>query len=250
VTVGGPAGVEAGDIAILPAAAAVFGPRLPLARAFVHRLATEGLTRGLLGPREVPRLWERHVLNCAVLADLLPAGVEVVDVGSGAGLPGIVLAVRRPDLRVTLLEPMQRRVAFLVETVAGLELGDTVRVLRGRAEDSAVRQQVGPSDYVTARAVAPLDRLVEWCLPLVRPGGRLLALKGARAAEEVASAGGQLRRWGAGEISVAELGRDLLPEPTWVVEVQRSATGARVPNPTVARPARRKPAQRREKGSR
>ena len=212
----------------VPAAAgAVFGTRLPLALDYVQRLATDGVERGLLGPREVPRLWDRHLLNCAVLTELLPESARVVDVGSGAGLPGIVLALRRPDLQVALVEPMQRRVAFLEEAVAGLGLTATVRVVRGRAEDRDVRRSVGGGDWVTARAVAPLDRLVKWCLPLVSPGGRLLALKGARAAEEVAEHQGALRRLGATEVAVRTLGRDLLAEPTWVVLVRRGGSGGR-----------------------
>jgi 16S rRNA (guanine527-N7)-methyltransferase len=219
------AGGSAPDAPAPPAVAArVFGPRLPLAVAYTARLAGDGVQRGLLGPREVPRLWDRHVLNCAVLADLLPADSRVVDVGSGAGLPGVVLAVRRPDLRVVLVEPMQRRVDFLVETVDRLGLTGQIRVVRGRAEERLVRVEVGEVDSVVARAVAPLDRLVKWCLPLVPPGCRLLALKGTRAEAEVEEHRAALRRAGAGAITVQTLGADVLEEPTWVVVVER-ATG-------------------------
>jgi 16S rRNA (guanine527-N7)-methyltransferase len=203
-----------------PAAASdVFGDRLALADEYVRRLATDGVARGLIGPREVPRLWDRHVLNCAVLTELLPPGARVVDIGSGAGLPGVVLALRRPDLQVVLVEPMQRRVDFLEETVAALGLGGEIQVLRGRAEEREVRRAVGGTDWVTARAVAPLDRLVKWCLPLVGPDGRLLALKGARATDEVAEHRDTLQRSGATVLEVRTLGQGLLDEPTWVVVV-------------------------------
>jgi 16S rRNA (guanine527-N7)-methyltransferase len=142
----------------------------------------------LIGPRELPRLWERHLLNSAAIASLVPAGARVVDVGSGAGLPGIPLALARPDLTVTLLEPLARRVAFLTECVDRLGL-ERVTVVRGRAEEGPVRRELGGADVVTARAVAPLDRLAGWCLPLLRPGGLLLAMKGSTAAEELAAAG-------------------------------------------------------------
>lgn len=206
----------------------LFGTRLPLARAYADRLAGDGVVRGLIGPREVPRLWDRHLLNCAVLTDLLAPGTRVVDVGSGAGLPGLALAVRRADLQVVLVEPMQRRVDFLFETVATLGLGDQVRVVRGRVEDPETRQRVGSVNSVVARAVAPLDRLVKWCLPLVPPGSALFALKGARARAEVDEHRAALRRAGAGTIRVQQLGNGVLDEPTWVVVVERAAgSGAR-----------------------
>jgi 16S rRNA (guanine527-N7)-methyltransferase len=208
-------------------ATVVFGDRLPLAVEYVRRLSTDGVQRGLIGPREVPRLWDRHLLNCAVLTDLLPDSARIVDVGSGAGLPGIVLALRRPDLEVVLVEPMQRRVDFLDEVVAALGLAVKVRVVRGRAEDREVRRNVPAADWVTARAVAPLDRLVKWCLPLVGPGGRLLALKGARAADEVAEHGEALRRAGATVVEIRTLGKDLLAEPTRVVVVAKSRRDGR-----------------------
>jgi 16S rRNA (guanine527-N7)-methyltransferase len=207
-----------------PAAAAeLFGTRLALAQRYAQRLATAGVERGLLGPREVARLWPRHLMNCAGLADELPVGATVVDVGSGAGLPGLVLAIRRPDLRVRLLEPMLRRVTFLEETVAELGLADTVDVVRGRAEDRAVRATIGPVEWVVARAVAPLERLGGWCLPLLAPGGRLLALKGERAATELAEARPALRRLGAGSATVRQLSEVPGTEPTWVVVVEWDA---------------------------
>src|SRR5689334_11355452 len=151
-------------------AAGVFAHRLMLAERYVDMLATAGVERGLIGPREVPRLWTRHVLNCAVVVPRIPAGATVADVGSGAGLPGLVWAIARPDLEVTLIEPLLRRTIFLEEAVADLGL-ESVTVIRARAED--VDQTF---DVVTARAVASLEKLGSWCLPLVRPGGVLLAL--------------------------------------------------------------------------
>ena len=171
-----------------PEARAVFGPAVDAAIEYVRLLATEGAVRGLIGPREVPRLWDRHLLNSAAIASLVPPGARVVDVGSGAGLPGIPLALVRPDLTITLLEPLARRVTFLTECVDRLGL-DRVTVVRGRAEEGPVRRELGGADVVTARAVAPLDKLAGWCLPLLRPGGRLLAMKGSTAAEELAAAG-------------------------------------------------------------
>ena len=170
----------------------VFAPaRLPALEQYAALLASEGVLRGLIGPREVPRLWDRHLVNCGLLAPLIPEGVRVADLGSGAGLPGLVLALARPDLRVTLIEPMARRVAFLNEACA--ELGvEGVTVARGRAEDFPERHAF---DVVTSRALAPLPRLLAWSLPLVAPGGAVLAMKGSSAAEEIETAGPDLVRW-------------------------------------------------------
>ena len=145
--------------------------RLPLAVAYADLLATEGVVRGLIGPREAPRLWDRHLLNCAVLGEAVPQDATVCDIGSGAGLPGLVLAIARPDLRVTLVEPLLRRTTFLEEVVSALSLPH-VEVVRGRADDL---HGVRTFDVVTSRAVAPLERLLQWSMPLVvprrRPGG-------------------------------------------------------------------------------
>ena len=176
------------DPAVPAEAGSVFGPAVDAAAEYARLLATEGTVRGLIGPREVPRLWERHLLNSAAIASLVPVGSRVVDVGSGAGLPGIPLALARPDLTVTLLEPLARRVAFLTECVRRLGL-ERVTVVRGRAEEGPIRRQLGGADVVTARAVAPLDKLAGWCLPLLRPGGLLLAMKGSTAAAELAATG-------------------------------------------------------------
>jgi 16S rRNA (guanine527-N7)-methyltransferase len=180
-----------------------------VAERYAAWLAGAGVERGLLGPREADRLWDRHLLNCAVVGVLLAPGDRVVDVGSGAGLPGIPLALARPDCTVVLLEPLARRAAFLDEVVADLGLAPRVTVVRGRAEDHA-----GTYDVVTARAVAPLERLAGWCLPLLRPGGRLLAIKGARAAAEVAAAPALRAR-------VEQVGAGIVDPPTTVVTMTR-----------------------------
>lgn len=197
----------------------VFGSRLPLAEQYADLLAGEATVRGLIGPREVPRLWERHVLNCALLADLVPEGARVVDIGSGAGLPGLVLAVRRPDVEVTLLEPLLRRTTFLELAVTELGL-DHVTVQRGRAEDAHGKQWF---DVVTSRAVAPLDRLGRWSLPLVDRGGAMLAMKGSSAPEELEAARAGLRKLGARRFDVHRLGAELLDPPVTVIEARLPA---------------------------
>src|SRR5215203_3938564 len=191
------------DIETPAVAAAVFGAALGRAEAYARLLATGGTVRGLIGPREVPRLWDRHLLNSAAIAELVPRDARVVDVGSGAGLPGIPLALARPDLSVTLLEPLARRATFLEECVHQLGL-ETVTVLRGRAEEGPTRRAVGGADVVTARAVAPLDRLAGWCLPLLRPGGVLLAIKGSTASEELAETRDALTALGAADATVTQ----------------------------------------------
>lgn len=206
----------------VPAAArAVFGDRYAAAERYVALLAGPGVIRGLIGPREADRLWERHMLNSAVVGELVSAGMQVLDVGSGAGLPGIPLALARPDLAVTLLEPMARRVAWLQEVVAELEL--PVRVHRGRVEDARIRSELGGWDVVTARAVAPLGRLASWCLPLVVPDGRLLAIKGASAGEEAERDADAVRSAGGGAVDIVQCGAAVVRPPTTVVVVQRRA---------------------------
>lgn len=191
----------------------MFGSRLPLAERYVELLSTGGVERGLIGPREAPRLWERHILNCAVVVPRVPEGSTIADVGTGAGLPGLVWAIARPDLHVTLVEPLLRRTTFLEEVVADLDLSN-VRVVRARAEEVSET-----FDVVTARAVAPLEKLAGWCLPLVRPGGVLLALKGRTAEDEVAASRSALHKMGATDIVVSSHGD--LQVPTTVVEVTR-----------------------------
>lgn len=202
------------------AARALFAERLPLAAAYAELLVTDGVVRGLIGPREAPRVWERHLLNSAAVAELVPPDAFVVDVGSGAGLPGLVLALARPDLTVTLVEPMARRTTFLTEAVAALALTERVTVLRSRAEEAGGALP-DPADVVTARAVAPLDRLAAWCLPLAAVGGRLLAVKGESAADEVTTHAGAVRRLGGATPVVHRCGVGLLEQPTTVVEVVR-----------------------------
>jgi len=166
-------------------------------------------------------LWDRHLLNCAALTELLPVGARIVDVGSGAGLPGVVLAIRRPDLRVDLVESLQRRVQFLEEAVTGLGLDESVRVVRGRAEERHVIDAVGSAQWVTARAVAPLDRLVKWCLPLLEPGGTLLAMKGSSAAAEIQAHQAEIHRLGASRLETVQCGMEWAREPVAVVVVHR-----------------------------
>lgn len=189
--------------------------RWDLADRYAALLATEGVVRGLIGPREAPRLWERHLANCAVLGDLVPAGASVCDVGSGAGLPGLVLAIARPDVSVTLLEPLLRRTTFLEEAVADLGL-DRVEVVRGRAD---ALHGVRTFDVVTSRAVAPLERLLRWSMPLVAPTGAMVAMKGSSAADEVAAVEGILAELGCAEPEVLTLGAGRLPESTCAVRV-------------------------------
>jgi 16S rRNA (guanine527-N7)-methyltransferase len=198
------------------AAAAIFGARVELAARYADWLAGAGVERGLLGPREVPRLWDRHLLNCAVVAALLPRDARIADVGSGAGLPGVAWAIARPDLRVVLIEPLLRRVRFLEEVVAELDLASAVEVRRGRAEDLA---GLGV-DVATARAVAPLDRLLRWSVPLLRDRGQLLAFKGERAETELAAAGPVLAGLGARRWWVQTVGAEHVDPPATVVRVE------------------------------
>lgn len=209
-----------------PAAAEeLFGTRLDQTIAYAGLLATEGVSHGLLGPREVPRLWDRHLLNCAVVAALVPANAHLCDVGSGAGLPGIVIALARPDVQVVLLEPLLRRATFLDAAREQLAL-DNVEVVRGRAEEQWGRLTV---DTVTARAVAPLDRLARWTMPLLRTGGELLALKGAGAPAELDAAIPTLRKQGATAWHVEQLGVAVLETPTSVVRVRKGVATASAP---------------------
>lgn len=195
----------------------VFGERFPDAVRYAELLADAGVKRGLIGPREVPRLWTRHLLNCAVLSEAVPEGVSVCDVGSGAGLPGIPLALVRPDLRITLLEPLLRRTTFLQEVVELLGL-DHVTVVRGRAEE--VLGTLTPVHVVTARAVAPLDRLAGWGVPLLRPYGEMLALKGDTAEEELRGARAALGKLGVVDSSVLRVGVGVVDPPATVVRVE------------------------------
>ncbi|GAA1296940.1 16S rRNA (guanine(527)-N(7))-methyltransferase RsmG [Pseudonocardia xinjiangensis] len=200
-------------------AGSVFGDRLPLARRFAEHLVTSGVERGLIGPREAPRVWDRHVLNCALVAELVPDGARLVDVGSGAGLPGIPLALARPDLGIVLIEPLARRVEWLREVIA--DLGLSVTVERGRAEETVVRRRWEGADVVTARAVAPLARLAGWSLPLLRPGGILLAMKGATAQAEIERDAAAVRRFGGGVPRIERAGVGVIDPPSTVVVIER-----------------------------
>ena len=194
----------------------VFGDRLPVVEKYAEILAVQGVGRGLIGPREVDRLWERHLVNSALMLPRVPQAATVADVGSGAGLPGLVWAITRPDLQVTLIEPLLRRSTFLDEVVQSLEL-DNVTVLRARAED--VTQTF---DVVTARAVAALPKLSNWCMPLVTPGGSFLALKGKSAADELAKSRSTLKRLGATSVEITNYGLDGQPElDVTMVEIQK-----------------------------
>jgi 16S rRNA (guanine527-N7)-methyltransferase len=222
------------------AARTLFGDRLDLAKAYARLLATDGVVRGLIGPHEAPRIWARHLLNCAAVTELIPTGCAVLDVGSGAGLPGIVLAIARPDLSVVLVEPLARRTAFLTEVVTALGLDRSVTVVRARAEElasGAAGIEAIPADIVTARAVAPLDRLAGWCLPLTAAGGRLLALKGSSAADEVEEYRAAVGRLGGGAPVVRQCGVELVDPPTTVVEIVRERVVG--PGGSRARSARR-----------
>jgi 16S rRNA (guanine527-N7)-methyltransferase len=204
----------------VPAAAvALFGEATDAAARYVAMLAGDGVVRGLIGPREVPRLWDRHMLNSAALAEVVPQGARVVDVGSGAGLPGIPLGLARPDLTLTLVEPMARRVEFLQDVVTELER--PWRIIRGRAEERSVVRAVGPVDVVTARAVAPLPRLVGWCSGLLAPGVQLIALVGTKAAAEVPDLVPELEAAGMRDVHTRAVGVDLGAAATTVVVMTR-----------------------------
>lgn len=195
----------------------MFGARLELAERYGDHLATSGIERGLIGPHEGERLWERHLLNSAAMGELVPNAAQVVDVGSGAGLPGIPLAVARPDITVELVEPLLRRTLWLHEVLDDLELAPQVVITRGKAAMIGKRA----ADVVTARAVAPLERLLPMCMPLVRPGGLLLALKGEHAQEEVDAVHSRIRKWRVAELTVTRCGSGVLAEEATVVVARR-----------------------------
>jgi len=223
--------------------------RLPLITQYAESLATEGVIRGLIGPREVPRLWERHLLNCGALGALLPPESGVADIGSGAGLPGLVLAIARPDLQLTLIEPLLRRTTYLQEVVDELELHN-VTVVRGKADVLHGKKRY---DVVTSRAVAPLERLLTWSMPLVAPTGALVALKGSAITAEIEEARPVLRAYGCAEPQVLPVGEGVIPEPTLAVRVAwadpkraqvvprvESSSGPRKANGAAQRKARRR----------
>lgn len=200
----------------LTAAQKIFSTELGLAQRYVEHLASSGIERGLLGPREVPRLWARHVLNCAVVQEAIDQESRVVDVGSGAGLPGLCLAISRPDLSLTLVEPLERRVIWLEEVVHDLGLKN-VTIIRSRAEQLAGTLD---ADYVTARAVSALSSLVDITLPILRGRGELLAIKGQSAEQEITKAQKKLDKYGVRQVAVLKLGVGILEQATTVVQVK------------------------------
>ena len=199
----------------LKAAESIFGDRLDLATRYVEHLATSGTERGLIGPREVPRLWSRHVLNCAVIESQIAHGSHVADVGSGAGLPGLCLAIARPDLELTLIEPLERRVIWLQEVVDDLGL-ENVTIMRTRAE---LAVGLVNADVVTARAVSAMANLAGLTIPLLAGKGEVVAIKGRSAGEEIEKAAKIIRKLGGTKTSVVVVGEDLLEEPTTVVRI-------------------------------
>jgi 16S rRNA (guanine527-N7)-methyltransferase len=238
-------GSESAGIEIEPAAAVeVFGDGVELARRYVESLAVDGVVRGLIGPREAGRLWTRHVLNSAVAGTLLVAGCRVVDIGSGAGLPGIPLAIARPDCEFVLVEPLERRAVYLGQVVVDLGLSNC-RVVRGRAEQ--VINECGDADVVTSRAVAPLDRLAAWSAPLLRIGGQLLALKGSSAADEILRDGAAAASVGLVDLEVIAVGVDIVEPVTLIVRGRRIAVTKSSPRKNMSgipRKADRRPPRR------
>ncbi|HYO04475.1 MAG TPA: 16S rRNA (guanine(527)-N(7))-methyltransferase RsmG [Mycobacterium sp.] len=238
--------VKHGEAPPAPAAAAgVFGDRLETAARYAALLSGAGIERGLIGPGEVARLWDRHILNSGAVGELLAAGDRVADVGSGAGLPGIPLAIARTDVSITLIEPLLRRADFLAEAVELLDL--PITVIRGRAEERSVRDAAGEIDVVTSRAVASLDKLTRWCLPLLRPGGRMLAMKGERAGAEIEEHRRVMSSLGAVDVKVMECGVNYLTPPVTVVVAVRGSQPGGVRRPSGS--AHRKPARTQDRRS-
>jgi 16S rRNA (guanine527-N7)-methyltransferase len=203
-----------------PAAEAIFGSQIELARGYAQKLANDSDELGLLGPRELDKLWSRHILNSAVVAELVKPGELVADVGSGAGLPGIPMAIAAPETNFVLIEPMERRASWLQEVVGELDL-ENVEVVRARAEEV----EGGQFDVVTARAVASLDKLLRLCVPLLRTQGRVIALKGSKAPEEIEAAKKLQKKLKIASFEILVCGEKFLPEPTSVVETRLDSSG-------------------------
>ena len=182
-------------------------------------LVGPGIERGLLGPREADKVWDRHIINCAVVAEpdleVIGTGARIADIGSGAGLPGLVWALTRPDVSVVLIESLLRRVTFLTECITALEITDRVQVVRARAEEASGHP--GSFDIVTARAVAPLGNVARWAAPLLLPDGALVAIKGESAQEEVTRDGQILEELGLTQPVVVQMGQGVVDPPTTVV---------------------------------
>lgn len=220
-----------------PSATEMFGDGLPLAESYYRILATDGIKHGLIGPREVSRLWERHIMNCAVIEELVESGARVYDVGSGAGLPGLPLAIARRDLAITLIEPLLRRSEFLDRVVT--ELGLPVRVVRGRAEERSVRTAIGTADVVTSRALAPLARLARWSAPLISDGGRLVAIKGASVADEIERDREAMAKAGLTDIAIRTCGEGRSSTPTTVVTATKRGGSKNTARPAYSGRAKR-----------
>lgn len=199
--------------------ARAFGDRASLAEAYHESLATTAAERGFIGPKEVDRLWERHILNCAVISEAFDQGLKVADIGSGAGLPGIPLAIARPDLKITLIEPLLKRSTYLGEVARELGL-ENVTVVRGRAEDQAKAQ----FDAVTSRAVAPLGKLAGWSLPLLQGGGRMIAMKGESVSEELERDLDAITKAGGVDPLIFTVG-EFLDQPTTLISITRKKKG-------------------------
>ena len=201
-------------------AKAIFGPQIDQARAFAQKLANDSDDLGLLGPRELDKLWSRHILNSAVVAETVKTGDLVADVGSGAGLPGIPMAITLPEANFVLIEPMERRSNWMLEVIEELGLTN-VQVRRARAEEVLDLK----FDIVTARAVAALDKLLRMCVPLLKPGGSLVALKGSKAAEEIEGAKKLQKKLGIASFEIQICGKKFLAEPTSVVKTTLDSSG-------------------------